>query len=236
MEAVQEFLVQEAGELLDRLNGSLSGKVVETVLSLARTMMCYLSGMQTSLVGGGVGQPTITAKLATLVKHIIIKAGEASEKVLCKRETRPGELVAILNQWVWLMEGEEYSMDCFKFLYSKVIECASLMAKLEWCVSDNCREKDNATSQVGKVVRNGNASNGSARKDPFDDFDDFSNDSIGTGEETDFDLTGQADPAKDALELDSFLLPLSSDHPSPRARGGKHRQEVTQAARQVNVL
>ena len=199
MEAVQEFLVQEAGELLDRLNGSLSGKVVETVLSLARTMMCYLSGMQTSLVGGGVGQPNITAKLATLVKHIIIKAGEASEKVLCKRETRPGELVAILNQWVWLMEGEEYSMDCFKFLYSKVIECASLMAKLEWCVGD-------------KVVRNGNASNGSASKDPFDEFDDFSSDSIGTGEETDFDLTGQADPAKDALELDSFLLPLSSDH------------------------
>ena len=100
-------------------------------------------------------------------------------------------------------------MDCFKFLYSKVIECASLMAKLEWCVSDNCREKD---SQVGKVVRNGNASNGSASKDPFDDFEDFSSDSIGTGEETDFDLTGQADAAKDALELDSFLLPLSSDH------------------------
>ncbi len=79
-------------------------------------------------------------------------------------------------------------MDCFKFLYSKVIECASLMAKLEWCVSDNCREKDNATSQVGKVVRNGNASNGSASKDPFDDFDDFSSDSIGTGEETDFEF------------------------------------------------
>ena len=94
-------------------------------------------------------------------------------------------------------------MDCFKFLYSKVIECASLMAKLEWCVGDICREK---------VVRNGNASNGSASKDPFDDFDDFSSDSIGTGEETDFDLTGQADAAKDALELDSFLLPLSSDH------------------------
>jgi len=107
VEAVQEFLVQEAGELLDRLNGSLSGKVVETVLSLARIMMCYLSGMQTSLVGGGVvGQPTITAKLATLVKHIIIKAGDATEKVLCKRETRRGELVAILNQWVWLIEGE----------------------------------------------------------------------------------------------------------------------------------
>ena len=68
------------------------------------------------------------------------------------------------------MEGEEYSMDCFKFLYSKVIECAFLMAKLEWCVSDICREKDNATSQVDKVVR----------KDPFDDFDDFSSDSIGT--------------------------------------------------------
>ena len=106
VEAVQEFLVQEAGELLDRLNGSLSGKVVETVLSFARTMLCYLSGMQTSLVGGGVGQPNITAMLATLVKHIIIKAGEATEKVLCKRETRSGELVAILNQWVWLMEGE----------------------------------------------------------------------------------------------------------------------------------
>ena len=70
VEAVQEFLVQEAGDLLDRLNGSLSGKVVETVLSFARTMLCYLSGMQTSLVGGGVGQPNITAKLATLVKHI----------------------------------------------------------------------------------------------------------------------------------------------------------------------
>jgi len=116
--------------------------------SLARIMMCYLSGMQTSLVGGGVGQPNITAMLATLVKHIIIKAGEATEKVLCKRETRRGELVAILNQWVWLMEGEEYSIDCFKFLYSKVIECASLMAKLEWCVGDICREKDNATRQV----------------------------------------------------------------------------------------
>ena len=198
-------MVQEAGELLDRLNGSLSGKVVETVLSLARTMMCYLSGMQTSLVGGGVGQPNITAKLATLVKHIIIKAGEASEKVLCKRETRRGELVAILNQWVWLMEGEEYSMDCFKFLYSKVIECASLMAKLEWCVGD-------------KVVRNGNASNGSASKDPFDEFDDFSSDSIGTGEETDFDLTGQADPAKDALELEiasSCLSALTIPVPGP---------------------
>ena len=92
VEAVQEFLVQEAGELLDRLNGSLSGKVVETVLSLARIMMCYLSGMQTSLVGGGVGQPNITAMLATLVKHIIIKAGEATEKVLCKRETRSSNL------------------------------------------------------------------------------------------------------------------------------------------------
>ena len=101
-------------------------------------------------------------------------------------------------------------MACFSFLYSKVIECNSLMAKLEGCLGDICREKDNATSQVGKVIRNGNASNGSAREDPFDDFDDFSSDSIGTGEETDFDLTGQADPAKDALELDSFLLPLSS--------------------------
>ena len=35
----------------------------------------------------------------------------------------------------------------------------------------------------------------------FDDFDDFSTDSIGTGEETDFDLTGLADPAKEAIEL-----------------------------------
>ena len=43
VEAVQEFLVQEAGELLDRLNGSLSGKVVETVLSFARTMMLVKS-------------------------------------------------------------------------------------------------------------------------------------------------------------------------------------------------
>ncbi len=46
VEAVQEFLVQEAGDLLDRLNGSLLGKVVETVLSLARTthvngVTCY---------------------------------------------------------------------------------------------------------------------------------------------------------------------------------------------------
>ena len=75
-------MVQEAGELLDRLNGSQSGKMVEAVLSLARTVLCYLSGMQTSLVGGGVGQPNITAKLATLFKHIIIKAGGATEKVL----------------------------------------------------------------------------------------------------------------------------------------------------------
>ena len=88
------------------------------------------------------------------------------------------------------------------------------------------------------MVRNGNASNGSASKDPFDDFDDFSSDSIGTGEETDFDLTGQADAAKDALELDSFLLPLSLSaltiFSSPR--GGEDRQEATQAARQVKVL
>ena len=127
-------------------------------------------------------------------------------------------------------------MDCFKFLYSKVIECASLMAKLEWCVSDNCREKDNATSQVGKVVRNGNASNGSARKDPFDDFDDFSNDSIGTGEETDFDLTGQADPAKDALELEIASSCLSALTIFSSPRDGEDRKEDTQAAWQVKVL
>ena len=100
-------------------------------------------------------------------------------------------------------------MDCFKFLHSKVTECASLMAKLE-CVGDICRKKYNATSQVVKVVRNGNASNGSASNDPFDDFDDFSSDSIGTGEETDFDLTVQADPAEDALELEIASSCLSA--------------------------
>ena len=33
-----------------------------------------LSGMQSKLVVGGVGQSNITTKLATLAKHIIIKA------------------------------------------------------------------------------------------------------------------------------------------------------------------
>ena len=102
VEAVQEFLIKEAGELLDRLNGSLSA-------------LCYLSVVQSRLVGGGVRQPNISTKLATLVKQILSKAGEATEKVLCKRESRSGELLPILHQWFCLMKGDVYSPVCFKF-------------------------------------------------------------------------------------------------------------------------
>ena len=164
--------------------------MVEAVISLARTVLSYhLSGMQSRLVVGGVGQPNITTKLATLVKHVIIKAGEATEKVLCKCELLP-----ILTQSVCRMKGEEYSMDCIKFLHSKYTECASLMAKLEWCVGEIYREMDKAASQgatwsdmavhsMAVRVRTILMILLTSVVTPF-----------GTGEETDFDLTGRADP------------------------------------------
>ena len=81
VKTVQEFLIQETGALLDRLNGSLAGKVVESIISL--------SGMLSSLVVGGIEQSNTTTKVATLVKHIISKV---------KRESRSVELLPNLNQ------------------------------------------------------------------------------------------------------------------------------------------
>eukprot|EP00092_Neocalanus_flemingeri_P036466 GFUD01039708.1.p1 GENE.GFUD01039708.1~~GFUD01039708.1.p1 ORF type:complete len:2472 (+),score=743.58 GFUD01039708.1:84-7418(+) len=210
MEAVQELFIQEAGEVLDRLNGSQSGKVVEAAISLARTVLCYLSGLQARLTGGGVGQLdlTITCKLATLVRHILAKVGEATEKVLSKWETRSGELLPILTEWINLMRGEGYSKDYIKFLHSKDTERTSLVSKLEWCVANICQSRDKPASQGVQTLQ---PQNGATQRnkpsrdnspDPFDDFDDFSStDSPGTVD-ADFELIDQADPAKERLDLE----------------------------------
>merc|ERR1719334_1410295 len=47
VDKVQEVLIQEAGEVLDRLNGSLSGKTVETVLYLVKTLLFYILALRT---------------------------------------------------------------------------------------------------------------------------------------------------------------------------------------------
>ena len=208
VKTVQEFLIQETGALLDRLNGSLAGKVVESIISL--------SGMLSSLVVGGIEQSNTTTKVATLVKHIISKV---------KRESRSVELLPNLNQWFSLIRGKEYRMDCINFLHSKDTE-----SKLEWCVGDICMEKDRVAIQVGNI---GRAANGSVSEDPFDA---FCSDSIETAEETDFDKTGKANTAKEALELktaSSCLLVLTT-FSSPR--GEEDTQDDTYAAKQVKLL
>merc|ERR1712142_1103988 len=81
IEAVQEYLVHEAGELLEKLNGSWSAKSIESILILTRTILSYLSKLIEKKVIVWSEQNNIVNKLLSVSSHMLLKASEATVKV-----------------------------------------------------------------------------------------------------------------------------------------------------------
>ena len=211
---VQAALVQEAGEVLERL-AQEGGKGVEEAVGVSQAILLYVSQ-----VPGLPGD-----RLQAVARDLLARAGEATVRLL-----RPGrEASSALARWEEVAGREELP--------------ASLMVRLEEVVKEVCHARQREAQPPTQANGNRRATDArpSANGDDmdFDDFENFGDSSSSSHVEEVHDLEVVKEPGAEAADLallTSCFKLLSSQASLPDPGQGSQSTVSDREDRQLRLV